>query len=309
MNKIDGFNKKYNQKKYAEDLLSTPQKFDLHKTYLSDLRLIAIYLRDEKNMKPKERQTFLEEYCSRNCENYNEVIWITLIQRAMNYSRKKEQKLKYIEYPKIYKFEFDYINELTDDERYRRILFAILCFYKYEKNRCSYEKDNYYIPNFVLKPSKLNKYCGIKMERTEHIGQLNGDLRRLGMINYSNKNEGQIIASFVSGIDYDVDLGNEDYVTVVNPENAYLYFNYFLNDKKIGFCKSCGDIFKKRANNQMFCKVCASEILSDSHIVTCCDCGREFSVKLKDTMTCRCEECQAKARKEQYREYNKKRKK
>lgn len=303
MTKKDMFNKKYNQKAYVEDLLQNPFKFDSHKTYLSDLRLIGLYLRDVKKIKPTRRMMFLEAFCRENCEAYNEVGWIDTIQRAMNYSKKADQKLKKIKFPEVYDFEFNYIQSLDLSENEKRILFCSLVFYKFEKNRCNYKKDNYYIPNFVLKPWNLKKYSGIKLSKTDDVAYIHKTLDEKGLLGYSAKGGGQLIANFISNIDYSQE--SKDSVTIVNPDNSSLYYDYFLNKKKIGFCTICGDIFKKTTNNQVYCKECRKLSEDTVRTVVCVDCGKKFCVPSMNKRTCRCLDCQHKQDNINKREWDK----
>lgn len=301
LTKIDSFNKKYNQKVYVEDFLNSPEKFISHKTYLSDLRLLAIYLRDYKNLKPLQRLQYLESFCEQYCEEYDRVVWINIIAKALNYSKKSEQRLKVFDPPCIYDYEFEYINGLDIPETHKKILFCVLAFYKYELRRRKNEnKDNFYIPNFVLSPVDLKKYSGIKLSKNEDVAYIHDELDKKGLLGYSPKSNGQVIALFVKNIEK---KESKDFIKVVNLKNCGLFYEYFLNKERMKFCKKCGDIFKVKSNSQLYCKDCLNEENPKTKIVKCDYCGNPFIVKSKNNRSNLCEKCYKQHRLEQQKNY------
>lgn len=304
MNKTDKLNKSYNQQKYVIELIENPQKFEEHKCYLSDLRLIALYLRDYKNIKPKAREEYLQNFCKNNCPSYNEVKWMKTIDKAISASKKSEQKLLRFDPPVVYDFEFDYINNLDIDDRRKRILFTCLVYFKFATNKYGYENSQYYIPKYVLTPNKIGKYSGIKLSKEENVAMLQRELRDKELLKFSYAHGGQVIASFIENIDYSQNAKKS--LQVLYPEHSGLYYDWFVEEKSIGFCKECGDAFKQtkgKGNKRERCKEC-SKIHSTERLVVCIDCGKRFVVNANNTKTCRCSLCQ----KEHIKEYDRLRK-
>jgi hypothetical protein len=69
------------------------------------MRLLAIYFRDELNLKPAQREEKLKEYCVKYIHGYRYETYYKLIDKAIWASRKKENKLIYIPYVNIYSEE------------------------------------------------------------------------------------------------------------------------------------------------------------------------------------------------------------
>ena len=94
-------------------------------------------------------------------------------------------------------------------------------------------------------------------------------------------------------------------MTIWNIENAYLVYDYFENEKSVGYCKHCNDIFKqnKTGRRRETCKRCLPKRNQEQEdrLRVCIDCGEIFERKLHDVESVRCEDCAQKYKTEQSR--------
>ena len=77
---------KYNELEYAK--LIYDKGFQT-KHIPTELRLLAVYMRDILEMKPKERREELYKYCEVNIPNYNKAKYFKTINRALQQATKK----------------------------------------------------------------------------------------------------------------------------------------------------------------------------------------------------------------------------
>ena len=120
--------KKFNQIAYVEYLLNNGYLINDSKNYFNNIRLLTIYLRQVKNMKPRQREEFVYNFVEKFDNSYNKVLDYKRIDKAIKMGAKGT--LKVFDNPIIYQSEFDYINNLPIDISRRRVLFSAYCFYK-----------------------------------------------------------------------------------------------------------------------------------------------------------------------------------
>ena len=88
-------------------------------------------------------------------------------------------------------------------------------------------------------------------------------------------------------------------------ELAFTYMNWKYGGYKE--CCGCGRLFKPKGNAQ-YCKSCTKENNTPrDRFIKCIDCGEIVEISEFDSKTCRCLDCQDKARKLKYSKYNDKR--
>jgi hypothetical protein len=132
---------------------------------------------------------------------------------------------------------------------------------------------------------------------------------------------GYINVNYALGIDTIFMIKYDVFKTPVTDENRVILkdedmYNcgYWLEKQKMGtfICKNCGKEFahytkSKQEMGRKYCKECADILkndiagIEDYKTIACADCGIEVKVLIKDTKTCRCEECQAERKREQER--------
>lgn len=123
---------------------------------------------------------------------------------------------------------------------------------------------------------------------------------------------GFIYINFAQGIDVKFIDSNEVFKIPITDKNRAvlkgedLYkCGYWLEKQRNGsfICENCGKEFANssavitKGRKRKYCKKCAKTVENDRvneefKTIVCIDCGNEVKIKLKDTKTCRCEDCQ-----------------
>ena len=289
--------KKFNQIAYVEYLLDNGYLINDPKNYFGNLRLITIYLRQVKNLKPKQREEFIYNFVSNYDTSYNKVLDYKRIDRALKAGAKGE--LKVFDFPKIYRSEFEYIDNLPIDISRRRVLFSAYCFYKLRNAEYPNLTNNIYVPHSIVSISKLKTTSKAKDNIRYYLNELKDKY-----LDWCPARDSSIILKFVENMPPYTQ--QEESVSIINFDNLYLYYDYFLGDKSIAFCEDCGDIYrdknyKSAGARQKYCKNCTQKedkIINYKKII-CENCGKEAFLNLKSRRKFDlCDEC--------YEEYRKK---
>ena len=282
--------RKFNQIAYVEYLLENAYLINDPKTYFNNIRLLTIYLRQQKNLKPKQREEYVYNFVQTYDKSYNKVLDYKRIDKAIKAGAKGE--LKVFNFPRIYKNEFDYINNLPIDISRRRVLFSAYCFYKLRNAEYPNLTGNIYVPNNIVSISKLKTTSKIKDNIKYYLNELKEQY-----LDWCPARDSSIVLKFVENMP----LPNleDDSCELTNFNELYLYYDYFLEDKSVAFCEECGDIyrdknFKKVGARQRFCNNCTSKEDNSENYkkIVCEKCGKEAFISTKSRRKVDlCDEC------------------
>ena len=315
MNRKQEINKRFHQTAYAEYLLSNPQEIIESKNYYSNIRILLLYLRDKLDLKPKLREEYIYELLKQIDPNFNEVTDYKKIDKILKGTSEKEYKIIEDKRIRVYKHnlkdcspiyvydtEFDYINKLSKNKNQRKLLFAILCFWKIRNAIYKVDPKNFYIPNYVVTIPCLKRTSRISLKEKETIGYLFYDLKQIGYINYTPYKQGGIIANFLEGLpEYNK---NGLKVEITDIEDIGLYFEYFNTPNKFKFCEKCGSIYRVNNSNKhggdrnnKYCKPCKKEQTTYLKLIRCQNCGQAKFISTKSRRReILCDECYEKIR-------------
>lgn len=276
MNKELEYIKTFRQKEYVEKLINQPEQYLSKKVTVSDLRLICLYLRDVKYLKPKQRKEWLYEFVEKNDKFFNPVLDYKKLDRALKRAIQKTQKLKQISKIEIYQSEFDYIFNLPLLDIYKRLLFTVYCYYKL-KQAVYPAVDNYYIPNYIVSIPTLKRNSKIKLAKGDTIGYLFYDLKEY--LDYSAYKQGSIKANFIEKMKNIEPKGDKYEIKFF--ENVGMFYDLFVDKSKYSFCEKCGDIFKdknktKAGRNSKYCKDCSAKEENGLEMFICEECGEKY---------------------------------
>lgn len=246
------FNYKYNELAYAEDILKNGFTSQYYRT---ELRTLVKYWK-HLNIKPAQRKTNLYEFCEKNIEGFTREEYYKVINSALNYAKKKGIKLVIIKSLPITKNEFEYINNIDMEIKYKRILFSYLVKTKLNKMICM---------ELYGESSKFNFYGGSRrhyneikdmsnIKRGENLNYLNGDLANKGFIDICNK--GKVRLSFMDEI---IESDEVDFI-IKDFDLVYGYFDFYSGDNSYIICEECGKLVKRRGNKGKYCVECAREL-------------------------------------------------
>lgn len=296
MNKIIEKDKKIHQTKYVEYLLEHPYLISDPKNYYGNLRLIAIYLKQVRGLKPKQREKFIYEFVEANDPKYNKVIDYLTIDKALRAAN--TGKLKDVKEIKIYRKEFEYINNLPLEANRKRVIFSAFCAYKYRNAQNPEYEGNPYIPENIISMSKLKSTSNVKDNIKYYLNELKGKY-----FDWTPFRNGSIILPFIK--DMPELQEDQDYIVIDSLNNLYLCYDYFSGDQSIGFCKKCNSPFrdknyKKRGARQLYCRDCTeTEIKNKSEykVILCENCGEKKVIKSTANRKLNlCDECYKKYR-------------
>lgn len=122
---------------------------------------------------------------------------------------------------------------------------------------------------------------------------------------------GYIYINYALGIDAIFIRDNEVFNTPITDKNRVILkgedlykCGYWLEKQKMGsfVCQHCGKEFAHYSKSgaeqrRKYCKGCSNQIRNNTDnieykIIYCVDCGTEVKIDIKDSRSCRCEECQ-----------------
>ena len=245
------------------------------------VRDLARYNHHVLGMNKEDNYDAILAYMTKNCRDFYEEKYFKIIYR--NIASAKKYKFRDVAPVVITQSEMQKINSLNDIRK-EKIAFVLLAVAKYYNNVSPDNNNRLYISTSDLfKLARVSIPC---KERASylHFAYEEGILTEHMFVGTNLK----IVAFASNDEDVAMTLGEDDY-----KELAYTYLNY----KNGGYkrCKHCGRLFKMHKNSpaRLYCKECGqSKDPVEFRLIRCIDCGKDLVVGGLNTKTCRCEECQ-----------------
>lgn len=233
-----------NEVKQAEYII---EKGEVGKKPSSTLFLLGKYYRWKENLDKEQTFIKLNDFMQQNCINYNSALWEDIIDDISKKANK--YTLREIDFIGITQSELDKISK-ADDLKYEKLLFTMLCYAKLY-NMIS-ANNNCWINSDIKEIFRVSRVT-VK-HRNDKFLYLN-DLKQMGLISFSNKNDNlNIRVDFV-----DMDGGSVLDISDFR-ELGYEYLNYIGNGKFIR-CSECKMLVKKNSKHDgstKYCKKCKS---------------------------------------------------
>ena len=282
----------FNEKLFIQQLVEN-QSIDANKQN-GAIVILAKYCYHILKHNEKQAYSYIVKYMKAHAAAFNEQDSLFAIKSAIRKARKTT--LKHIEHVPITQKELQTIASIGDIKQ-EKLAFVLLADAKYQTQVNGYLKSVSYLS--IAQLFKLARVPCPYKERALMTSFLYED-RKTGALAVKEPT-GKKFRWKLTYASYDSD----DQVVLKLGENNYkeLAFTY-LNWKEGGYkeCKSCGKLFKAKANAQ-YCKKCApKEEPLKYKIIHCVDCGCEVYIKPKDNQTDRCNECYQAYRKEKVKE-------
>lgn len=247
-------NYKYNELEYAELIYNNGFQ---SKHIPTELRLLVLYYRDVLNLKPKERELSIYNFCNKYIPNFKKEKFFKTINKALKLGLKKEQKLISIPKIEMYKSELNYINSLDINQEYKKVMFTFLVqlklnkiIYEYKYNK---EYNMLYFKGGSKKYNNIKKISNIPIKMSLNDEVIN-ELDKLNLITILHK--GIITLNYIKDC---IQIGDVD-ITIIDFENIGLYLDYYNEVKGIILCEKCNKIIKVNNNKQKYCDECAKDI-------------------------------------------------
>lgn len=280
-----------NEKKYAEDLYLGKNNEIKSVTakigYVTRYQLYVLEYNDEDNY------TYTVKWMNKYHDNFDESCYSKLITDAIKKAHKRPFYV--IDNISVTQSELDAIS-LLDNIRAEKMLFVLLCM---AKQQCISNGFTNGLVKYSL--SSLCKIARVSVP-TDEREYILYKIIQAGLLSYPKKNDTQCL--FVNFIDYDGEMALKiDEIDF--QELAYVYLQW-KNSGGYDRCEKCGRLFKKNKHRK-YCYECSKYQAVGDKLVTCIDCGKEFSVNSMDNETCRCKDCRniylKKLKSEQNRRY------
>lgn len=291
---------KYDELGYAETIYKDGFQTNHIQT---ELNLLAAYAKHVLEMKPARRKQFIYEFCGKHLDGFRRELWFKQINRALDYSNKKQSVLSRITHIEVTRGELDYILSLDVSHDCHKIFFAFLIHTKLNKSVYEFKNGKPYDSTFFR--GDKSKYNLVKkMANVPSAIDINGEfvhqMYKAGLIDVLFN--GLIRHKWMEDC-----LPSGDVVIEVRDfENVGLYLDYHLGVKGVKLCGYCGQPFVVSRNDRLYCKE-----HKDYHpkigdkTVTCVDCGALFDVDSRNMTKVRCDTCQKKHRQQLDRERKK----
>ena len=247
-------NYKYNELAYAEEIYN---KGFLTKYFPTELKLLVLYYRDILELKPKEREYRIYEFCKKYIPNFRKEKFYKTINRALTAGLKKDQKLITIPKIDIYKSEIDYLNSLDINQEYKKVMFTFLVQYKINKMIYEYKYDkefnSYYFKGGKKKYNNIKKISNISSKILLNDEIINS----LGSLSYVTiLHNGLIYLDYLDNCNEEGDIA----FSITDYDNIGLYLDYYNNIKGVTKCEVCEEIIKMKNNRQKYCESCWTEV-------------------------------------------------
>lgn len=274
-----------NEKKYAEGLYLG--KNDEIKSVTAKVGYITRYQLYVLGYTDDDNYSYAVKWMSKHHNNFDESCYSKLISDAV----KKAHKRPFFDVGdiSITKSELAIIASL-ENLRAEKILFVLLCMAKQQRVAYGFTDG---LVKYSL--SDLCKMARVSVPTDEREYILYG-LVKNGHIGYPKKNDTNCL--MVNFID-----DNSETELVVNEvdckELAYAYLNW-KNSGGYDRCEDCGRLFRKNKNRK-YCYECTNKQKNGDQLIKCAnkECGKIFSISIKDHQTNMCQECYSVYRRQQ----------
>jgi len=254
---------KYNELSYAEEVY---KKGFLTKYFATELRLLVLYYRDVLELKPKEREFKIYEFCRKYIPNFRKEKFYKTINRALNNGGKKDQKLISISKIDIYKLELDYINSLDINQEYKKVMFTFLVQLRLNKMIFEYRHDGEeynmsYFKGGVKKYNNIKKISNIPVKMLLNDEVIN-TLEKLELVTIVHK--GTILLDYIKNCKQEGDVA----FSISDFDNIGYYLDYYNKENGVIKCENqgCEKLVKKKSNNQKFCIDCAKKVEKENSV-------------------------------------------
>lgn len=235
-----------NETKQAEYII---EKGEVGTKPTSTLFLLGKYYRQKENLDKDQTVNKLNEFMVKNYKNYNSALW----EEGIEDIAKKANKypLREIDSIGITQSELDKIAELHNT-KYEKLLFTMLCYAKLY-NTIS-ENNNGWVNTDI---QELYRVARITVKYRKDKFLFLNDIKRTGLISFSNKNDNLNLKINFFDMDGESVLEISDF-----RELGYEYLNYIGDDKFIR-CSECSRLVRKNNNRQKYCNDCYKRINSE----------------------------------------------
>lgn len=276
-----------NEQKYAEDLYCG--RNNEIKSVVKKIGYVTRYLYHILHYSDPDNYVYTVKWLNKYHNNFDESCYSNLISDAVKKAHKKPFYI--IDSIGVTQSELDKISSLNNI-REEKMLFVLLCMAKQQRISNGFTNGlvKYSLPS-LCKIARVS----VPADDREYLLY---EIIQKGFLNYPKKNDTQCL--FVTFID-----DESECVLRINEidfqELAYVYLQW-KNGGGYDRCEKCGRLFRKNRNRK-YCYECSKHQPVGDKLVSCVDCGKEFTVDARNMTKCRCDDCQIEETKRIKREW------
>jgi len=287
------FNLKFNQKEYAEYLLEHGYNMNRRNRFAA-LKVLYLYAKDVLGYSKQQRLDFLKEFILKYNPSLNEIMVSKLVERVENFRNNTSVTINDIHGIPIYKREVNFINKNIVTLPHQKILFALLCIYKFQV--AGGFGSGGYLPKEVVNLKNLGSLSNVIANgKRERLFEIVLELCGLGYMRISR--DGSFFLNFISKINYQDD--DEVVYWLTDYGEFGLYWRLINKDQKVALCQNCGTVFAYHSKlnsveSYHYCRRCSQELKLSSLLRRCTECGNIFMVSSIRSGINQCPSCRKK---------------
>lgn len=231
------------------------------KYIVSELKILAKYYK-EQGKDEESVKILLKDFCKKHLKGYNEAVHFKIINNAVAFGMKDENKIIQIDQIDVNQSELEIINQMDIDYEYKRVIFTLLILTKLNKEYVRFKDGeiksiDYYFGGHKnyreLVLTSKTTFKKNKKSKVKNIHDLIHILDDKGIVEITGN--GKIKLLFMYNI-----MGSDDAIINIEKFNSVgLYFDLYNNVDKVASCSSCGIPIKKKNNSQRFCDSCRDD--------------------------------------------------
>lgn len=290
----------FRQKEQAQKIFGHGFQSETNAGRGRELKLLAVYLRDECGMKSKEIWDYLVKFCEERVHDYHYRAYYRIIDAACKYAGNKQNVLIQVDSLPVTFQEVDYIEKLDIPYEQKKVMFSILMIKKLDKACYEQRHDEKYQMGYLSadddKLRFLKKVSGVKSNIPRDVFY---EWREKGLIQVSYA--GYILSFMNQMTEHMKDFPHTTVMEVKHFDCFGAYWDQMFRGDKMTSCDVCGKPIWKTKANVCYCKEHADPYVSvPVHMiktVECQNCGQMFFASAHAAKAKYCPPC-AKAIKE-----------
>ena len=243
----------YRQKEQAQKIFGHGFQTNSNAGHGRELKLLAVYLRDECNMKPREIWDYLIKFCEAHVSDYHYRAYYRLIDVACKYAGNKQNVLIQVDSLPVSYNEMAYIESLDIPYDHKKIMFSILMIKKLDKACYEQRHEEEYKMGYLSadddKLRFLKKVSGVKLNIPKEVLF---EWREKGLIQVSYA--GYILSFMDQMMHYQEELPEVIVMNIRHFDCFGAYWDLMFKGEKMTSCKVCGRPIWKTKANVCYCK-------------------------------------------------------
>ena len=247
---IKGINvNSFRQKDQAMIIYSRGFQSENERQRTGELKLLALYLRDECGMKRSEIEEYITAFCEQYSPDYHFRAYYRMIGNACKHAENKKNVLIQVDKLPVFQSEVQYIDGLDISYEEKKLMFSILMLKKLDKECFEQRQEGDYKMGYLSADDSKLRF----LKKTAELGKM--DIPKDVFFHW--RENGIIRVSYAGFILDFMDQMEHDGVEVMSVEHFDCfgaYWDLLFKGDKISLCQHCGKPYHKTGSNQCYCK-------------------------------------------------------